>query len=102
MAQKVSVQYVDDLDGSAASGPVGFSLDGKSYAIDLSDANASKLGRSSLPSSPQPAVPAGLLDARAQRPQEAQAGTVTTFKRCGAGYGRTATPSKTAAASPGS
>jgi hypothetical protein len=43
MAQKVSVQYVDDVDGSAASGPVGFSLDGKSYTIDLSDANASKL-----------------------------------------------------------
>ena len=43
MAQQVSVQYVDDLDGSAASGPVDFSLDGKDYTIDLSDTNASKL-----------------------------------------------------------
>ena len=43
MAQQVSVQYVDDLDGSAASGPVDFSLDGKGYTIDLSDTNASKL-----------------------------------------------------------
>jgi hypothetical protein len=43
MAQQVSVQYVDDLDGSAASGPVDFSLDGKGYTIDLSDANVAKL-----------------------------------------------------------
>jgi Lsr2 len=43
MAQQVSIQYVDDLDGSAASGPVDFSLDGKGYTIDLSDTNASKL-----------------------------------------------------------
>ena len=43
MAQQVNVQYVDDLDGSAASGPVDFSLDGKGYTIDLSDTNASKL-----------------------------------------------------------
>jgi hypothetical protein len=43
MARQVSVRYVDDLDGSDASGPVGFSLDGNSYTIDLSEANASKL-----------------------------------------------------------
>ena len=43
MAQQVSVRYVDDLDGSDASGPVDFSLDGKSYTIDLSDGNTSKL-----------------------------------------------------------
>ena len=43
MAQQVSVQYLDDIDGSAASGPVDFSLDGKGYTIDLSDTNASKL-----------------------------------------------------------
>jgi hypothetical protein len=43
VAQQVNVKYVDDLDGSAASGPVDFSLDGKTYTIDLSDTNASKL-----------------------------------------------------------
>jgi hypothetical protein len=43
MAQQVSVRYVDDLDGSDASGPIDFSLDGKSYTIDLSDGNISKL-----------------------------------------------------------
>jgi hypothetical protein len=43
VAQVVSTSYVDDLDGSQASGAVDFSLDGKSYAIDLSDSNAARL-----------------------------------------------------------
>ena len=43
MAQKVITKYTDDLDGSEASGSVDFGLDGKSYEIDLSDENASKL-----------------------------------------------------------
>ena len=49
MAQKVDVKYVDDLDGSAASGTVSFALDGRSYEIDLSDDNAGRL-RDSLAS----------------------------------------------------
>ena len=49
MAQKVDVKYVDDLDGSDASGTVAFALDGKSYEIDLSDDNAARL-RDSLAS----------------------------------------------------
>ena len=43
MVQQVNVKHVDDLDGSDASGAVDFSLDGRAYTIDLSDANASKL-----------------------------------------------------------
>ncbi|MDX6584775.1 MAG: hypothetical protein QOI10_3959 [Solirubrobacterales bacterium] len=43
MAQQVIVQFVDDLDGSVASGTVNFALDGKDYDIDLSDENAAKL-----------------------------------------------------------
>ncbi|HEY2203102.1 MAG TPA: Lsr2 family protein [Pseudonocardia sp.] len=43
MAQKVTVSLVDDLDGSQASGTVEFALDGRSYAIDLSDENAQVL-----------------------------------------------------------
>lgn len=43
MAQVVSTSYVDDLDGSEASGEVDFALDGKAYAIDLSDSNAARL-----------------------------------------------------------
>jgi hypothetical protein len=37
------VTLVDDLDGSTADEQVEFTVDGKSYAIDLSDANSKKL-----------------------------------------------------------
>lgn len=43
MAQKVTVQLVDDLDGSAAEETVEFGLDGVAYQIDLSSANAEKI-----------------------------------------------------------
>ena len=43
MAQRVEVILVDDLDGGAATETVTFGLDGVSYEIDLSDANAKKL-----------------------------------------------------------
>ncbi|MQA63759.1 MAG: Lsr2 family protein [Actinophytocola sp.] len=43
MAQKVFVSLVDDLDGSEADETVEFGLDGVSYQIDLSAANAGEL-----------------------------------------------------------
>lgn len=43
MAQKVTVSLVDDMDGSTAAETLEFGLDGVSYEIDLSEANASKL-----------------------------------------------------------
>ena len=43
MAQKVQVILVDDLDGGEAEESVSFSLDGVSYEIDLSSANAEAL-----------------------------------------------------------
>lgn len=45
MAQKVTVQLVDDLDGtpSADISTVTFGLDGVQYEIDLTDDNASRL-----------------------------------------------------------
>lgn len=45
MAQKVVVQLVDDLDGTAADDitTVAFSLDGVNYDIDLTPNNAAKL-----------------------------------------------------------
>jgi hypothetical protein len=43
VAQKVTVSLVDDLSGDNADVTVQFGLDGKSYEIDLSDANADKL-----------------------------------------------------------
>jgi hypothetical protein len=49
MAQQVLVQLVDDLDGTASTdvSTVSFSLDGVTYEIDLSEANAERL-RASL------------------------------------------------------
>ncbi|GAA2134149.1 MULTISPECIES: Lsr2 family protein [Actinomadura] len=49
MAQKVQVLLVDDLDGGEADETVAFSIDGASYEIDLSGANAKKLRDSLLP-----------------------------------------------------
>ena len=43
MATQTTVTLVDDLDGSTADEQVEFTVDGKSYAIDLSDANSKKL-----------------------------------------------------------
>ncbi|WET83146.1 Lsr2 family protein [Amycolatopsis sp. QT-25] len=43
MAQKVSVEIVDDLDGGEATQTVPFGLDGVQYEIDLSDENAQAL-----------------------------------------------------------
>ena len=40
MAQKVTVQLVDDINGGAADETVSFSLDGTAYEIDLSTKNA--------------------------------------------------------------
>ena len=43
MAQQATVRFIDDLDGSDASGTFDFSLDGLQYQIDLSAENAAKL-----------------------------------------------------------
>ena len=46
MAQKVTVQFFDDLDGSPLSGRAGtvrFALEGNEYEIDLSAENRAKL-----------------------------------------------------------
>ena len=46
MAQQVNVKFVDDLDGSVATGTVSFALDGRAYEIDLSEGNAARLRES--------------------------------------------------------
>jgi hypothetical protein len=38
--RKITIDLVDDLDGSVADETVSFELDGKSYEIDLSTKNA--------------------------------------------------------------
>jgi hypothetical protein len=49
MAQQMTVRFVDDLDGSQASGTVDFGLDGRRYEIDLSEANAARLREALAP-----------------------------------------------------
>ncbi|MHA6794041.1 histone-like nucleoid-structuring protein Lsr2 [Pseudonocardia bannensis] len=43
MAKQTTVTLVDDLDGTEADEQIEFSVDGRSYEIDLSAANVSKL-----------------------------------------------------------
>ena len=43
MAKTVIVKLTDDIDGGDADETVQFALDGRSYEVDLSAANASKL-----------------------------------------------------------
>jgi hypothetical protein len=43
MSSKVLVLLEDDVDGTKADETVEFSIDGTTYAIDLSDSNAKKL-----------------------------------------------------------
>jgi hypothetical protein len=49
MAQKVQVVLVDDIDGGAADETVAFAIDGASYEIDLSRANAARLREAFAP-----------------------------------------------------
>ena len=49
MAQQATVRFIDDLDGSEASGTVDFGLEGRNYQIDLSDDNAAKLREAMAP-----------------------------------------------------
>ena len=49
MAQRVVVTLSDDIDGSEAAETIAFGLDGKSYEIDLNEANAEKLREALAP-----------------------------------------------------
>ena len=49
MAQQTTVRFIDDLDGSEASGTVDFGLEGRNYQIDLSEKNAAKLREALAP-----------------------------------------------------
>ncbi|SHL24062.1 Lsr2 protein [Pseudonocardia thermophila] len=43
MAKKTTVTLIDDLDGSEAVEQVEFAVDGRTYEIDLSEANSKRL-----------------------------------------------------------
>ena len=78
MAQKTVVLLQDDLDGSEAAETITFSLDGVSYEMDLSEANAAELRERFAPyvaagrrvgGRPQRARRTGGAPARADREQ---------------------------------
>lgn len=77
MARQVITTLIDDLDGKKADRTVEFSLDGTSYTIDLSDANAGKL-RKAL----DPFINAGTRVGRggAPRARAASAGRTATSR----------------------
>ena len=45
MAQRMTVEMTDDIDGTEAAETIAFGVDGTSYEIDLSKKNASKMRR---------------------------------------------------------
>ena len=45
MAQRVTIEMMDDLDSSQADQTVRFAVDGNAYEIDLSKKNAAKMRR---------------------------------------------------------
>jgi hypothetical protein len=49
MAREVETKLIDDLDGGPAAESVNFALDGRSYEIDLSAKNATKLRNALAP-----------------------------------------------------
>lgn len=49
MAQKISIQLIDDIDGTEAAETVNFALDGQAYVIDLSEKNAAALRNALAP-----------------------------------------------------
>lgn len=46
MAQKVSVQLIDDIDGSEATHTVQFALHNRNYEVDLNDKHVAELEKS--------------------------------------------------------
>ncbi|MGW0804757.1 histone-like nucleoid-structuring protein Lsr2 [Nonomuraea sp. NPDC002799] len=49
MAKQIIESFIDDLDGSKASGTTKFSIDGTIYEIDLSGQNRKKLEKALAP-----------------------------------------------------
>lgn len=75
MAQKHVLELTDDLDGSAATETITFSIDGATYEIDLNDENATRF-RNSLDAFVDNARKIN----RSRRPAAKRATTKTTAK----------------------
>ena len=67
MAKTVIVRLTDDIDGGDADETVHFSLDGTSYEIDLSAANATRLREAIRPYAEKGRVSGGARRSRAAR-----------------------------------
>ena len=68
MAKTVIVKLTDDMDGGDADETIYFALDGKSYEVDLSTANASKFRDALKPYIEKGRASAGGSRARSFRP----------------------------------
>lgn len=90
MAQKVQVLLVDDLDGVEADETVTFALDGKTYEIDLTTANADKLRGLLEPYTKGGRRTGGRASTGREGPRRGRMVTRTPRKSAG-GRGRTAT-----------
>ena len=73
MAQTIKIELTDDLTGGPATETVNFALDGRSYEIDLNEANAKAL-RAALAKYVEKGRKAG-------RQPRAAGGTVTAFSQ---------------------
>ena len=96
MAQQTTVRFVDDIDGSEAVGTVSFSLNNRSYEIDLSDENTDSSTTHWPPSSSMLARSAGVDRAAVAvsdswRRRSPPARTARTPTRSASGHGSTDT-----------
>lgn len=81
MAQTLIVKLTDDIDGGDADETVAFSLDGKSYEIDLSERNASVLRKAFAPYIEKARSAARAAGGRGQARSTASEGTKTLFSQ---------------------
>jgi hypothetical protein len=80
MAKTVIVKLTDDIDGGDAEETVQFSLDGKSYEIDVNSANATQLRAAFKPFIDKGRISEGSSRAKAPR-QSNSSGEKTLFSQ---------------------
>jgi hypothetical protein len=81
MAKTVIVKLTDDIDGGDADETVYFSLDGKSYEIDVNSENAARVRAAFEPFIAKGRVSGSTGRARAVRPSNGGAGEKTLFSQ---------------------
>ncbi len=81
MAKTVIVKLTDDIDGSDADETVHFALDGRSYEIDVSTANAAKLRDALRPFVERARTSGGQTGGRAARPVRSASAETTLYSQ---------------------